>query len=74
MEKDVVVKKRKEKFGIISGFIMIVIAIILLFVNEASAVDAEKVISLAKDSYIEVSSSKIDKNNDGKLEIGRAHV
>lgn len=74
MEKDVVVKKRKEKFGIISGFIMIVIAIILLFVNEASAVDAEKVISLAKDSYIEVSSSKIDKNNDGKLVVTNGKI
>lgn len=74
MEKDVVVRKRKEKFGIISGFIMIVTAIILLFVNEASAVDAEKVISLAKDSYIEVSSSKIDKNNDGKLVVTNGKI
>ena len=74
MDKDVVVRKRKEKSGIIVGFILIVISIILLFVNEASAVDAEKVISLAKDSYIEVSSSKIDKNNDGKLVVTNGKI
>ena len=69
MEKDVVRRSKKEKSGIIAGFVLIIISIILLFYNESRAVDTERVISFAKDSYIEVSSAKIDKNNNDKLVV-----
>ena len=69
MENDVIRRNKKEKSGIFAGFLLIIIAIFLLFFNEARAVDTEKVISVAKDSYIEVSSSKVDESNNGKLVV-----
>ena len=69
MENEVNKKNKKEKIGILIGFILILVAIFILFLNESKSVDSERVISIAKDSYIEVSSSKIDKNNDGKLVV-----
>ena len=48
MDKDVIKRKKKQKSGIISGLIFILIATLLLFYNERRAVDAEKVISIAK--------------------------
>lgn len=69
MENEVIKKNKKEKIFIIIGFVLIIVAIFILFLNESKSVDSEKVISIAKDSYIEVSSSKIDKNNDGKLVV-----
>lgn len=74
MEKDIVKRNKKEKSGIIAGLILIVISIFMLFLNEARAVDTEEVISRAKDSYIEVSSSKIDENNNGQLIVTNGKI
>ena len=67
MENDVVVRKKKEKSGIFAGIICLLLGTILLFYNEARAVDTRKVIGIAKDEMIEVSSAVVDQNNEGKL-------
>lgn len=74
MDKDVIKRKKKQKSGIISGLIFILIATLLLFYNERRAVDAEKVISIAKKELIEVSSSTIDQNNEGKLIVTSGQI
>ena len=67
MNNDVVIRKKKEKSGIFAGIICLLLGTILLFYNEARAVDTRKVIGVAEDEMIEVSSSLIDQNNEGKL-------
>ncbi len=67
MENDVILRKKKEKSGIFAGIICILLSTIILFYNESRAVDSRKVIGIAKDEMIEVSSSVIDQNNEGKL-------
>ena len=67
MENEVIVRKKKEKVGIFAGLACMLLATILLFYNESRAVDSRKVIGIAKDELIEVSSSVIDQNNEGKL-------
>lgn len=74
MDKDVVKRSKKEKSGIIAGLLLIIISIFMLFLNESRAVDTEKVISDAKDSYIEVSSSKIDEGNNGQLVVTNGKI
>ena len=67
MDTNVVKRKKKQKSGIFVGIICILLATIILFYNEGRAVDTQKVINIAKEELIEVSSSTVDPNNEGKL-------
>lgn len=53
--------------GIIGGFIVIIIGIILLWWNEGNNVKNLKTTAEMDKSVIEVSSDKVDSNNEGKL-------
>ena len=71
---DTVVEKKgfgtrmKNSFsGIIGGIIFVIIGIILLVFNERSNVKNIHDVKELKDSYVEVKSNSVDKENDGKL-------
>ena len=74
MNTDVIKRKKKQKSGIFAGIICILLAIIILFYNEARAVDTQKVINIAKKELIEVSSSTVDPNNEGKLIVTSGQI
>ena len=74
MDTDVVKRKKKQKSGIFAGIICILLATIILFYNEGRAVDTQKVINIAKEELIEVSSSTVDPNNEGKLIVTSGQI
>ena len=74
MDIDVVKRKKKQKSGIFAGIICILLATIILFYNEGRAVDTQKVINIAKEELIEVSSSTVDPNNEGKLIVTSGQI
>lgn len=74
MEKDVVVRKKKEKSDIFAGIVCLLLATILLFYNESRAVDTRKVIGVAEDEMIEISPNVIDQNNEGKLVVTSGQI
>lgn len=74
MDTDVIKRKKKQKSGIFGGIICILLAIIILFYNEGRAVDTQKVINIAKKELIEVASSTVDPNNEGKLIVTSGQI
>ena len=53
--------------GILGGFILIVIGVILLWWNEGNNVRNIKTIEEARGALVNVSSDKVDSANEGKL-------
>ena len=74
MNTDVINRKKKQKSGIFGGIICILLATIILFYNEGRAVDTQKVINIAKKELIEVASSTVDPNNEGKLIVTSGQI
>ena len=74
MNTDVIKRKKKQKSGIFGGIICILLATIILFYNEGRAVDTQKVINIAKKELIEVASSTVDPNNEGKLIVTSGQI
>ncbi len=73
---DTVVEKKgfgtrmKNSFsGIIGGIIFVIIGIVVLVMNERSNVINIHDVKEMRDSYVEIKSSTIDKENDGKLVV-----
>lgn len=59
--------KKEKGSGILGGLVIIVLGICLLWYNEGRTVKATKGIIQAEKEFTEVSSTKIDSKNDGKL-------
>jgi len=53
--------------GIVGGFIFIIIGIVLLWWNEGNNVRNIKTTAEMKKNYIDVTSERVDSNNEGKL-------
>ncbi len=61
------VTRKKSNGGIIAGLLFVIIGIILLWFNEGRTVKTAETIDEAQTQYIDVSSTKINSNNNGKL-------
>ena len=57
----------KKGSGVLAGLLLLVVGVGILWNNEGRAVKTQSAINEAKKNYIDVSSTKIDSKNDGKL-------
>lgn len=75
MEDKTVIKKtfgskmKNSVAAIPIGFLMLVIGVSVLVGNEKSVVRNNKVVNELRKNYIEISSDKVDKRNDGELVV-----
>ncbi|MBE6146362.1 MAG: hypothetical protein E7171_07030 [Firmicutes bacterium] len=61
------VREKKKSAGPLTGLLMIVIGIVMLWINESNNVKNIKTIEEARGALINISSDKVDSANEGKL-------
>ena len=61
------VREKKKSAGPLTGLLMIVIGIVMLWLNESNNVKNIKTIEEARGALINISSDKVDSANEGKL-------